>query len=146
MNNYFAVTTDGVTKTKGVFKAPDVWKNPAAPVISLAAMNYVLNGNDIRTYIDSCEDIRNFLHVRTVKGGAAKDGEYLGKAIRWYYSTATDTEINYISNGNKVAKSDASMPMMDLVPGIPDDLDLDRYVTEAEELVELVGYESPSWL
>ena len=144
VNNYFALTADGKLKTKGVFRAPGVNKNPAAPIVFKAAMAYVLYGEPIKTAIESCTEIKDFLSVRTVKGGARKDDEYLGKAVRWYYSTKTDTAIHYISNDNKVAKTDGAMPMMDLKPGLPDDLDLNWYVDEAFKTVDEVGYHS--WL
>ena len=146
VNNYFAITTDNQLKTKGIFKDPDVSKNPTAPVVAQAAIRYVWYGEPVDNFIHCCCDVERFLSVRTVRGGAAKDGEYLGKAVRWYYSTETDTAIHYISNGNKVAKTDGAMPMMDLVREIPEDLDYEAYIDEAEELVRLVGYESPSWL
>ena len=144
VNNYFALTNDGDLKTKGAFREPGVNKNPAAPIVFNAAMAYILYGQPIETIMEECNDINQFLSVRTVKGGARKDDEYLGKAVRWYYSTETDTAIHYISNGNKVAKTDGAMPMMDLKPGLPSDLDLDWYVNEAFKTVDEVGYSS--WL
>ena len=139
VNNYFALTNEGEIKRKGIFKKPGVSKNPTAPIITEAAIRHILYNDWIEEYIMACPDVTQFLSVRTVKGGAAKDGEYLGKAVRWYYSTETDTPICYVSNGNKVAKSDCSMPMMDLTEGIPFDLDYKRYIDEAIETVELVG-------
>jgi len=140
VNNYFALTNDGKLKTKGIFREPALNKNPAFPIISKAAMAYVLYGGNIDKMIGECQDIQQFLSVRTVRGGALKDGQYLGKAVRWYTSTKTDTAINYVTNGNQVAKTDNAMPMMDLKPGIPDDLDLEWYAYEAKQLVDGVGY------
>ena len=140
VNNYFAITPDGKLKTKGIFRAPALNKNPAFPIIQKAAMAYVMYGGSIDRMIGNCQDIREFLSVRTVRGGAAKDGEYLGKAVRWYTSTKTDTAIHYINNGNQVAKTDNAMPMMDLKPGLPDDIDLEWYAYEAKQLVDEVGY------
>jgi hypothetical protein len=140
VNNYFARTPDGTIKRKGCFKPPGLDKNPAAAIIYTAAIDQILNGIPVSTTIYECEDIKQFLQVRKVNGGAAKDGEYLGKAIRWYYSEDTDTDIKYISNGNKVALSDGGMPMMDLVD-FPDDLDFQWYVGAAEEVIAGVGYE-----
>ena len=140
VNNYFAVTDEDKLKTKGVFRAPGLNKNPAAPIVFIAAMEYILYGLDIATGIKTCADIKQFLSVRTVRGGARKDDEYLGKAVRWYYSTETDTAIHYISNSNKVAKTDGAMPMMDLKPGIPEDLDYKWYIDESFKTVSEVGY------
>lgn len=143
INNYFALTVDGKIKTKGIFKDPSVSKNPTTPVTAWAAMEYVLHGTPIEDTIEHQiheGDPKPFLAVRTVKGGAAKDGEYLGKAVRWYYSTSTDTAIHYISNGNKVARTDGAMPMMDLTDRVPADLDVAWYVSEAMDLVQQVGF------
>ena len=104
-----------------------------------AVIDHVLFAKPIITTIEQCKDMKKFLTVRTVKGGAAKDGEYLGKAIRWYYSTETETAIHYISNGNMVAKSTGGMPMMDIGP-MPADLDIQWYVTEAFETLTDIGY------
>ncbi len=146
VNNYFALTADGDVKKKGTFrvlargKEHSLDKNPAFKIIQKAAIDYVLYGKSIDRTIGECQDITQFLSVRTVRGGAAKDGEYLGKAVRWYTSTETDTAINYVTNGNQVAKTDSAMPMMDLKPGLPDDIDLEWYAYEAKQLVDDVGY------
>lgn len=141
VNNYFARTTDGKIKTKGIFKDPDISKNPTTPIVSHAVMAYVLDGTPIWETVRSCQEMDKFVAVRTVKGGAAKDGEYLGKAVRWYYSDQTDSAIHYISNGNKVAKTDGAMPMMDMADRIPDDIDYKWYIDEAIETVKLIGLE-----
>lgn len=140
VNNYFAITTDDKTKTKGVFREPGLNKNPAAHISMVAVMNYILDGIPVADTIRQCPDIKAFLSVRTVRGGAAKDGEYLGKAVRWYYSTKTDTAIHYISNGNMVAKTTGAMPMMNISGIIPDDLDYQWYIDEALKTIDEVGY------
>ena len=147
VNNYFAFTTDGKIKTKGVFReagpltgSAPFDKNPIHPIVWKAVQAYILFGERIENAIKKTDDIREFLSIRTVRGGAEKDGNYLGKAIRWYYSTATDTAIHYVSNGNKVAKTDGAMPMMDLIEGIPDDLDYEWYIEECYKTLDEVGY------
>jgi hypothetical protein len=97
-------------------------------------------GEPIDSTIKDCKDITQFATIRQVKGGAEKDGSYLGKAVRWYYSRKTDTPILYASNGNKVARSDGAMPLMDLPDAFPSDIDYDWYITEAESILKEVGY------
>ena len=58
--------------------------------------------------------------IDTAQGGAIKDGVLLGKAIRWYHSTATMTAIHYAKNNNKVPKSDGAKPVMNY-PNFPND-------------------------
>jgi len=140
VNSYFALTMDGDLKTKGVFRSPALNKNPDFPIIQTAVIRYTLYGEPIERTIGACQDIHQFLAVRTVRGGAVKDGEYLGKAVRWYCSKNTDTAILYLSNGNQVAKTDNAMPMMDLVQGMPDDIDLEWYAYEAHQTLNDIGH------
>jgi hypothetical protein len=78
--------------------------------------------------------------VRTfVKGGAVKDGEYLGKAIRWYYAQGMEGEIVYAKSGNKVPRSDGAKPLMVLPEAFPNDVDFGWYIREAEEMLNEIG-------
>ena len=140
VNNYFALTSDNQVKTKGVFKPPALAKNPTTPICAKAAIDYVLYNKPMFSTIYECKDPHQFVSVRKVKGGAEKDGVYVGKTVRWYYSTETSTPINYISNGNKVAKSDGAIPMMRMPVDLPDDLDHEWYIEEAWDIVKSVGY------
>lgn len=140
VNNYMAVTEDGYTKGKGIFTKVSLDKNPANPIIGDAVKEYIVNGTDPYTYITECKDIHKFLEVRTVKGGAVKDGNYLGKAIRWYHSASTDTPIEYKTNGNQVANSERSTPLMDLPANgwMPSDIDHDWYLRKVYETFDLI--------
>ena len=69
------------------------------------------------------------------------NGLYLGKVVRWYYST-NGRSIHYKSNGNKVPTTDGCKPMMELSDKLPKDLDISWYVTEAYKILEEeLGYE-----
>ncbi|WP_213290064.1 hypothetical protein [Bradyrhizobium sp. sGM-13] len=91
VNNYIAVKPDGSVKKKGAYAEPKIvassWPSPLNEVCSDAVVEYVTKGVPIFKTIHACRDIRRFVTIRTVKGDAVKDGKYLGKAIRWYYST-----------------------------------------------------------
>jgi len=65
-------------------------------------------------------------------------GVYLGKIVRWYYSTSGNS-IHYQTNGNKVPKSDGARPMMELSDKIPDDLDYEKYIQLAIGHLEDLG-------
>jgi len=67
-----------------------------------------------------------------------ENGQYLGKVVRWYYSTK-GSAIYYKSNGNKVPKTDGAMPMMTLKKKIPKDLDYTWYYNEAEQMLLDLG-------
>ena len=99
---------------------------------------YLQNDIPVKQTITNCKDITKFINVRTVKGGAVWRDNYLGKAIRWYYSTDGET-IHYKKNGNKVPKSDGAKPLMDLCAGLPSDLNLQWYIDEANSMLGDLG-------
>ena len=92
--------------------------------------------------VRACDDVRKFLTVRTVGGGAVWAGMYLGKAVRWYYSRGVPESvcIRYKTNGNKVSRSNGSMPCMTLPAEVPSDVDYDWYVREANDILKDIGH------
>lgn len=144
VNNYLAIK-GGAVKGKGIFAEPGLMKNPQHQICYEAIKQNALYYAPIEHTIRSCKDITKFLTVRTVKGGAVKNDEYVGKVIRWYYSTKTQTEINYMVNGNKVPSSEGGMPLMDLPDEFPKDLDLEWYIAETYKIMENCAYVEQSW-
>lgn len=142
VNNYIAVKPDGSIKGKGVFAAPSLAKNPDCQIIYDAAAQRIANGTPIERTIRDCKDITRFVTVRRVTGGAVWQGQPIGKAIRYYYSTSVPSEqtINYAKNGNKVPKSQGAKPLMELPSEFPADIDYHVYEIEAERLLCEVGY------
>lgn len=146
VNNYLAVTKDKETKGKGIFqpvntikKSPSdmLGKNPQAEICVIAAKEFLINNTPLEKTIRNCKDITKFLNVRSVTGGAEWRDEYLGRVVRWIYSTDGEP-ILYKKTGNIVAKSAASRPIMELGE-FPTDIDYKRYVEEAKEIVSNVG-------
>lgn len=142
VNNYVAVKPDGSVKGKGVFAAPSLAKNPDCQIVYDAAAARIANGTPIEQTIRECTDIRRFIVVRRVTGGAVWAGEHLGKAVRYYYSTSVPSAqtIRYAKNGNKVPNSEGSKPLMELPSAFPADVDYHVYEVEAERLLCDVGY------
>ena len=139
-NSYIALTEDDEMKCKGIFTTDDIGKNIVNTVCVNAVKALIKDGIPIEETINGCENINDFITIRTVRGGAVKDGVPIGKAIRWYYSDDTETPINYKKNGNKVPKSDGAVPLMDLCDGIPYDLDYDWYINETNKMLTKIGY------
>ncbi len=145
VNNYIAVKEEGGCKTKGAYSEfgsalnSPLSKNPDAYICSLAVQQLLENGVSIEDTISNCLDLTKFLCVRNVKGGAEKDGVYLGKVVRWYYAKEQQGEINYVISGNKVAKTEGGKPCMILPDSFPDDIDFDRYINEATEMLYDIG-------
>lgn len=142
VNNYVAVKTDRSFKGKGVFAPTGLMKNPDMPIIPEAVAKFIAKGVPIAETIRSCSEVRDFCVVRRVNGGAIWRDQYLGKAVRFYYSTLVEghEQIEYKKNSNKVPKSDGAMPMMDLPEAFPTDVDFDRYIKAAEKLLGEVGF------
>lgn len=142
VNNYIGIQPDGSTKTKGVFANPGLSKNPANRICIEAATNFLVDGTPVRQTIIECDDIKQFVTVRTAKGGAVWRGEYLGSAIRWYRSVDGD-EIVYAKNGNRVAGAASARPAMNLPDSLPDDLDFDWYEAETYKILDSIGVSCP---
>lgn len=136
VNNYIAIKHDGSVKTKGCFASSGLAKNPEAEICSLAMIEYLKHGTPIEETIKKCTDITKFVTVRSVKGGAVKDGKYLGKAIRWYYAKGEKGTINYKSNNNKVPATDGAKPIMELPDKFPNDVDYGWYVNKCHKLFQ----------
>ncbi len=144
VNNYVA-KYDGKIKAKGVYADPFkdsvhfTTKGLETRVVFEAVRKYILDGTRLEDTIRNCKTVNDFLSARTVKGGAVWNGEYLGKMVRWYYSTDGHS-INYKLNGNLVPKTGTGVtPMMDMSAELPSNLDYDWYINEAVEMLQDLG-------
>lgn len=151
VNNYIAIKPDGTTKLKGAYAFEGMQKNPSNVVCIEAVIDMlqflqvwgdVLPNSGLK-YLSECidrrTDPRKFLTIRKVNGGAMYDGTYLGKAVRWYYAKGETRHITYVSNGNKVARSDGARPLMELPDVMPPDVDYEWYVREAQSILGDIG-------
>lgn len=195
INNYFAVKTSGEVKRKGEYSTAGLVekKSPDVEICGDAVAEYLSEGTPIIYTIAACRDIRKFVTVTKVTGGAVKlwgEGpskemkvvnmtatllaggwtksarkwtkggvltdarsayktcfapqrpEYLGKVIRWYYSTAAPGPIIYNTNGNQVSLSYGAKPCMVLPDDLPTDIDYDWYLQNCESILKDIGYEN----
>jgi hypothetical protein len=131
-------------KQKGAYafvgsKGSPAEKNPANYICVDAVIAYLTKGTPIMETLEWCPDIRRFLTVRRVTGGATYKGDYLGKVVRWYYATGDTDCIRRATNGDKVARSDGCKPMMELTGGLPADLDYSFYYNEALSMLGELG-------
>jgi len=167
VNSYVAFKKDGEVKTKGFFAEPGVsntTKVPARAICADAAIAFLKDGTPITRTVRTCTDIRRFVTVRNVKGGAVKYAyspmrqmlmnmgeepfenepdvkQYLGKVVRYVYAKGEPFAINYKENGKKVADSDGARPMMTLLDHVPDWIDFERYEEETIDMLRNVGVE-----
>lgn len=143
VNNYIALKTDGSHKAKGAYAEPSLQKNPANSICVAAVLEFLKHGTPLEETIRSCLDIRQFITVRTVRGGAIdQQGNYLGKAIRWYYAQGVEGVIRYKANDNTVPRSEGARPLMDLPAEFPKDVNYQWYIEEANSILKDIGYNS----
>jgi hypothetical protein len=147
VNNYVAFTNEGKVKGKGVFTpagrglpgAAGLKKTPDREVVIDAVIEHLKHGTPVERTIQDCTDLRRFISVRRVKGGAEKDGRYLGKAIRWYWAVGEPGVITTAGSGNTVPKTEGAAPCMQLPETLPEDIDYAWYVREAYATLEELG-------
>jgi hypothetical protein len=155
VNNYIAVKEEGGCKMKGVYAEvgsalnSPLSKNPEAHIVSMALQAFLEHGTPIEQTVELFGNnveqeyyptpISRFVLVRNVKGGGEKNGTYLGKVVRWYYAKDEKGAINSVLSGNKVALTDGGKPCMIMPTGFPDDIDFDRYISDANEELYNIG-------
>lgn len=148
VNNYLAVRQDGYVKGKGAYsnpwkeKFPSVFrmhKNPVSTICIEAVEKFLTEGEPVENTIRQCKDMRKFVSVRTVRGGAVQGGVYLGRVIRWYYSTSQIEDLIYASSGNLVPRSAGAKPLLTLSETLPEDIDYSWYEREALKIIGEVG-------
>lgn len=150
VNNYIAIAEEKgkrKVKTKGDFGAcgPGLpgaagqKKNPNMQVSTDAAVAYLTDGTPIEDTVEWEFDARKFVVVKRVNGGAQKDGQYLGKALRWYYAKGVSGGFHRQDNGNSVPETIGAKLLMELPKYVPDDVDRDYYVREAYAILQDVG-------
>ena len=145
VNNYVAIGAGGKVKRKGLFTEPGLAKNPACSVVSQAVVRYLAEGRSLETHILMEDDIKAFVSARRVTGGATWRGQRLGKVVRWYYSREVpdDEVIAYAKNSNKVPNTGGARPCMQLPSERPKDLNYDRYLAMAKDLLVDIGVFPP---
>jgi len=142
VNNYIAVKDNGKIKGKGAYAGNGLQKNPQFPICSKAVREWARSGTDVEQTIKECTDIKDFLAVRKVAGGAVWKEKPLGKVVRWYIGNDLFHEpIRYAKNGNKVPRTDGAIPMMDLIEELPSNLNIEFYINTARKMIRKIGVE-----
>lgn len=159
VNSYFAIKASGGHKRKGPLANPwnpsrddfdvvrgQLMKNPQASILSDAALNFIKDGTPVEETIRGCRDIRMFVTVINATGGATWKDEYLGKVVRYYWGTdgAPIVKVKgHPKTGNRpmVPKTEGAQECMRLPDEFPDDIDYDRYIAEAREILCDLGAE-----
>jgi hypothetical protein len=136
VNNYIALKAGGGAKLKGAYAPAGLSKNPVNEVCVEAVVRHLLDGTPVEDTIAACRDIKKFLTLRQVKGGAIDQaGNYLGRAVRWYYATGVVGPLRYRINNYTVARSEGARACMELPNDFPEDVNLPWYVREATSIL-----------
>jgi hypothetical protein len=161
VNNYFAIKVAGKksgrfldeklgVKTKGVYcergSAGDsvLSKNPQSLICNDAVMNFLVLGKPLGETIRECKDVRRFVSVQTVQGGAvSSEGEYLGKALRYYYAAGVTAHFIRADSGAQVSNSEGARACLQLPREVPADVDFAKYEADALEILREIGYPMP---
>lgn len=139
VNSYVAILGDNSIKCKGIYASDGLTKNPVMPICKEAVIEFIKNNTPIeQTILSNKDDIKKFLVIRKVTGGAVYKDQYLGKIVRWYYGINGD-KITYKKNGNKVAGSDGAIPLMVLPDTAPTDIDFGVYIQKAYKMLKNLG-------
>ena len=144
VNNYIAVKPDRTVKQKGEYsfvssKKTELEKNPNNQVCIDAAIAWLSHGTPVTETITKCTDIRRFVNIRKVEGGAMFGSEYLGKHVRWYYKIGSTAKITYASNSNLVPRSEGCQALMELPDSLPADIDYNWYIKETIDMLKDIG-------
>lgn len=154
VNNYIAVKSDfdcqikEDVKRKGCFadhwfSDPNSFKMKNTPDMLIcrnAVTDLILNGTPIEETINNCKDIRQFLGLSEVKGGATFRGVDIGRVARFYISKNSNDYLQRKDSGNKVPNSDRAEIMLNLSKELPNDLYLQYYIDKANIMLYDIGY------
>lgn len=151
INAYLAIKHNNEFKGKNIFYDPwrgktakdGYWrfqKNPNAQICCEALEQLILNTIEPEITIKACRDFNKFLTVKNVAGGAHKDGEYLGKVIRWYHAEKIHGTINYVTSNNKVPETEGALPCMELPDQMPTNIDHRWYINKTIDMAYDLGY------
>jgi hypothetical protein len=139
VNSYVGILKDNNVKCKGIYAFEGLAKNPVTTICIEAVIAYLQNKIDIEdTIFKNKDNIKKFLIIRKVEGGAVFKDQYLGKIVRWYYSINGD-KITYKKNGNKVADSDGAVPLMILDDKVKNDIDFQKYIDKSYKMLKNLG-------
>lgn len=111
-----------------------------AGFVEIQKDSWILEGETLREarYLHAAYDLAK--EITRLPGHT----EYIGKTVRWYYSTEVQGELVYASSGNKVPKSDGAQPCMVLPDELPKDIDYDWYIAESIKILQAIGAIAPN--
>ena len=142
LDEKLGVKVKGTFSERGSTLNSTLSKNPETLVCIDAVLLHIVAGYDIGQTIRACKDIRRFVTVANVHGGAMRDGIYIGKTVRWYYARGDCGYLMRADSGNKVPNTIGARPLMVLPTGVPGDIDYAYYIRRAMDLLYDCGFKT----
>ena len=150
VNNYVAVKTDGHCKGKGAYadlseEYYHLRSNPDGAISYTAVRQFLIDNTPIEETIRACKDIRQFVTIRTVNGGAVYNGTLIGKSIRYYHASDSLESFFYSDSaspttaGHLVPCTLGTVPCMTLPDKLPDNIDYEHYIQSAYDALTELG-------
>lgn len=113
VNNYIALKEHGGSKGKGAFAPVSISKNPQNTICVEAVQKYLEHGVPVEDTIRACTDIRKFVTVRTVRGGAVKiEGSSYNDAL----TPGAKKAVLQADNWYQVKEGALSVAKFDVIP------------------------------
>ena len=151
VNNFIAEEEDGTIKRKGVFNTDITMKRSCfARVSADAVVEYLLHDTNIREYINAHNDMRGFLMYHKYNKDMSvflyENGDFtpLDNVVRYYLSKDKENAILHQKEGSETFANreiNNNVELADVIDDfnkIPSNLDKERYVTIAYDLLEKV--------
>ncbi|MBQ5850831.1 MAG: hypothetical protein IIW54_08480, partial [Lachnospiraceae bacterium] len=149
VNNYVAVKTDGHCKGKGAYadlseEYYHLRSNPDGAISYTAVRQFLIDNTPSEDTIRECQDIRQFVTIRTVNGGAVYNGTLIGKSIRYYHASDSLESFFYSDSkpttaGHLVPCTLGTVPCMTLPDKLPDNVDYEYYIQSAYDALTELG-------
>lgn len=114
-------------------------KTPHMEISADAAVEFLKDGSRIEGTVRNCQDIRKFVSVRQVAGGGQKDGVFIGKVVRYFYSDDSPGPILTMNKGHRVSNSEGAEGLMTLPEELPRNIDYEKYEREAYAILHDMG-------
>lgn len=108
VNNYFAIKENGEVKRKGEYSTAGLIekKNPDTEICGDAVAEFLSKGTPILYTIAACRDIRKFIKIRQVAGGAVKLWGTGPREIKVRNMAPTLEACGWSKNGRKWARAE----------------------------------------
>lgn len=146
VSNYIAIKADGSLKAKGVFlnKWPDLRHIPSGTIIATGVQDAIVSKRRgiIRELVEGERDINQFILAHAADGAFKCHwrGQEQGKIVRWYWGLEGDqiTKVHPDGRVQQVPRSEHAVSVPDLPEDFPTDIDYERYIKEAEDLLDVI--------